>query len=911
MRHLRILFLMIAGLYYTANGQVNYLDSTFNETGILTLSHTGSQDFPAVTLTRPNGKSLVVGYAYFDNRTPASTLTTVAVVQYDINGNPDPAFGQNGFVVLDDMPFEVDAKHAVLQPDGKLLITGEILRAASGRLHYIVRLNEDGSMDTSFGNNGITAHPDEDLIIRGSSLAVQPDGKILMGGNKFTYVAPWGYYSFALIRFNTNGSVDDSFGSNGVVLGDYTPDSDVLSIAVGADSLIYTGGTYDSYGSMIARFLPNGMPDLSFGTGGYVQLSDNGGIGQLYIQSNGLILVGGAPLFNFKAFIRRLHADGTIDETFEDAGVLDYDKMCGFAVKPDGYVVAGVQNYERLRVLGYTPDGQIDTGFGKEISNPYGYVLDKGLMLQPDGKIIIGGTYEDEFKYQDFSLIRLEESLEIDANYGTNGFVVQNCGTGISEAASLFIDDQNRVVVGGEALYTDGTTIVNLERPFSTGFVSRFQPDGIQDTTFSSNGYWASVEGASILKWTIPQPDGRIIVAGGTDELWESPYFTVARLMPDGSRDTTFGYYSGSVGFYFENAYEAYAGAVALTPDHAILVMGKIVDNENNHKIAVVRFLGDGWVDDLFGSYGVVLSDAIPGGFKVTAGLVQPDGKILLAGTNNNPWPNIFLMRFMPNGSPDNSFGTGGLVLKPYAGEAYYLNDMQLQADGQILLCGSQGGNIFVGRLNPDGTKDLTFSNDGLVVVNTGTVEAGNSLAVQADGKIVVAGYSGSTTAAANANPLILRLLQDGTPDSTFAGFGYVATNLPGNNQLKALAIQSDGSYVAAGYSNNDYLLIRYLSHLSVGLLVEPVPLFEVLVYPNPIQGTATFNYSLPEPTVVSLELFDMQGKRCHSFLQNDYRPQGDNNETLLFPQALMPGNYVLRLQTEKGSRSVRVMVVQ
>ena len=101
-----------------------------------------------------------------------------------------------------------------------------------------------------------------------------------------------------------------------------------------------------------------------------------------------------------------------------------------------------------------------------------------------------------------------------------------------------------------------------------------------------------------------------------------------------------------------------------------------------------------------------------------------------------------------------------------------------------------------------------------------------------------------------------------------------------------------------------------YLSKLNVGFLSEPAFQLNVLVYPNPLQGRAAFTYILPAASRVSLELFDMQGKRCHSFLQQENRPQGEHTESLYFPQSLTPGVYTLRVQAEKGSKSVKVVVV-
>ena len=93
------------------------------------------------------------------------------------------------------------------------------------------------------------------------------------------------------------------------------------------------------------------------------------------------------------------------------------------------------------------------------------------------------------------------------------------------------------------------------------------------------------------------------------------------------------------------------------------------------------------------------------------------------------------------------------------------------------------------------------------------------------------------------------------------------------------------------------------------GIADVPSILLKMLFYPNPIQGQTTLEYSLTAPAQVRIELFDMQGKRCHSFVAGDTRGAGEHRETLAFPRTLMPGMYVLRVATERGAVAVRVLV--
>ena len=913
----RIFFLLIfACIYIGVNGQVTYLDSSFHATGVLALNNAGGEDHPMVSLTRSNGKSIQIGYSYFTNRFPDSTLTTVTVVQFDLNGHPDPTFGQNGIVVLDQLKNDASAADAVLQPDGKLLITGKYLNSTVGPHHFVVRLNEDGSLDGSFGGNGVAGHPDPGLVVWGNAVAVQADGKIVMGGSKFTFIPPGsGYLDFALIRFNSNGLVDSSFGIDGVVTGHFPPgDAEGLSVALDGESRIYLGGLVDYHRTLLVRYLPDGSLDVGFGILGAVTIAnEGGGVSNIVIQDNGQLIIGGGKKgWEIKGFIYRLFQDGTIDTSFEDPEFEGYDHLCGLASEPNGQILAGSYNviYNTLKVFRFNSDGNLDSGFPKSIALPSGFNLYTGLSFQPDSKIIMGGAYKDEFLFQDFIQLRLTETIEVDSSYGVNGFSEQNFGSNYSYANALLLDDQKRILVNAAATYIDGTSIVNLPNTYHTSFVSRFQPDGSLDHTFSTDGLRPlSYEGV-VLNLSALQPDGKIITAGATSAPACCPNLVVDRSLPDGVPDTTFGPFgTGFASEYFdENVLEAYTNAIAISQDSSIIVMGKLVWSDNHKSIFLERFDSYGLSATLYTHNFQVISD----NFQLTAGLVQPDGKILVTGTFSNPVPNIFLVRFLPDGTLDNTFGTDGVVLKPFTGLNYRPNALALQPDGKIVLCGNQGGiNVLVGRLNPDGTKDLAFSEDGLVLINTGSGESGNAMALQSDGKVVIAGWNASSSSAIQADPMVMRLLPTGVLDSSFAGTGYVITNLPGANQLNALAIQSDGSYITAGYSNNDYLLIRYLSKLNVGLLAEPAIESELLVYPNPVRGQVAFAYTLSTQSNVSVELFDMQGKRCQSFLLNENRPQGEQTEYLNFSKNLTPGVYTLWIQAGKGSRSVQVLVVE
>lgn len=893
--------LLFALFCFSVNSQVTYLDSSFNSIGLLSVNPEGGEDIPATTLIRANGKSLVIGRSYFASRIPPETRVRVSVAQFDIDGKPDHSFGQEGVVILDKV---ADGVSATLQPDGKLVILGGYLENEGNNTHFLVRLKEDGTLDTDFGEMGVTSHPDTMLQTIATGVLVQPDGSIVVGG--FTEAA---ISQMFLMKFTPDGLVDSSFGTNGVIF------SDVMrglgGFAVSQEGWIFAGGWNNNYEPLLMRYLPNGELDVTFGTGGAVKIPGNGFVGQVIVQPDGKIIVAGS---GSNYFIFRLMPDGAYDPDFDDFITPNGYSLMGVALQADGSIFGiMLREYFDVITFRYLPSGQFDYSQITELDFPIG----SGFILQSDGKILLVPYYSDEFGFSDFSLVRLAESLELDLSYGQNGFAAQNIGTNYSEISSVMVDDQDRILFGGSAAYTQYyTDPPNVE---SAGFVGRVQANGVPDSSFWHSGLKGLPNASIHMNLFARQSDGKIIIAGSTSEYGN--LIVVNRILQNGAFDPEFGDPFGNPGSsYCElssfGITETQARAVAVGPDKDILVMSRVVDQNQLQKIAIVRFDSTGTLDASFGISGVVLSSGniIPGDFELRAGLVQPDGKILLGGTYG-VIPNIFLLRFLPDGTLDNTFSSDGRVFKPFSGTFYHLNGLALALDGSILITGSQGvlsnSNIIVGRLNPDGSQDITFNEDGLIVVNIGAVEYGSAVAVQGDAKIVVAGTRAGSVSPEDNDPVFIRLLPDGHLDTSFAGLGYVVTDLPGDNGIKAIAVQPNGNYIAAGYSNNDYLLVRYLSKLNVGLIDPSSTLVEMLVYPNPIKAFVTVSYTLQNPSNVSIELLDIQGKHRHSFLLQEKRQVGEQTELINIPSTLSPGVYLLRIQTEYGSKTVRVLFAE
>jgi uncharacterized delta-60 repeat protein len=317
----------------------------------------------------------------------------------------------------------------------------------------------------------------------------------------------------------------------------------------------------------------------------------------------------------------------------------------------------------------------------------------------------------------------------------------------------------------------------DLDPSFGTG--------GEVTTTFPPN---SSAQASAV----VIQPDGKTVVAG-TAKVFEpgSGEVALARYNPDGSLDPSF----GTGGQVVTTGNGLSTGGLALQADGKIVVVAQ-GSNSTGTQMLLIRYLPDGSLDSGFGTAGeVTLNNA--GGSSI---VILPDGKIVAAGINAvNTTANLTetVARFNPDGSLDSGFGTGGMVGLNSGGAS---SGLALQADGKILVAfGSE-----VARLNADGSLDSLFGNSGEATVGFG-VSGGP--AVQPDGRIVVVGNTGTYLDFAIA---VGRLNTNGTLDATFGAGGSVSTGLgPGTNGLQAfgVAIQPDGRIVVAGNTGGGYPL--------------------------------------------------------------------------------------------------------
>ena len=370
---LTILLIMPSPLF-AADGA---LDPTFGIGGVVTTDF-GGNDYAFALALQPDGKIVTGG----------TTTTGFALARYNGNGSLDASFGQGGKVTT---AASNGATAVVLQPDGKIVAAGRDL---------LVRYNSNGSLDPSFGSGGRVVQTGFGLF--SPSLVLQSDGKIVAVG---TMSMPG---DFALIRYNSDGSLDMTFGSAGIITTDFSGgDDEAYASALQPDGKIVAVGRTTSLQSLfaLARYNSDGSLDTTFGTGGRVTTSffsnDYSFAGTIAIQPDGKIVAGGGGfLVETQAELARYKSDGSLDPTFGAGGkLIDYGfgEARSLALQSDGkIVVASYPFIGDLALTRYNSDGSVDTTFGVS-----GYVAGDApwaIVLQPDGKIVAAGQTLVDFR---------------------------------------------------------------------------------------------------------------------------------------------------------------------------------------------------------------------------------------------------------------------------------------------------------------------------------------------------------------------------------------------------------------------------------------------------------------------------------------------------------------------------------
>jgi uncharacterized delta-60 repeat protein len=765
---------IIAGEFYKVDGVTRHGLARLNANGSLdsNFSNPTAIFFTAAILVQSDGKIILGGHLSNLDQT-----TDRPIARLFADGSIDASF--NSFLGTN-----TGVSSLALQSDGKIVVGG-LFTYDGGTHHNILRILADGALDRGFNPGTGTDQPI-------GSVSVQPDGKIVIGGG-FAYFD--GASRNSVARLMADGRLDQTFVPD-VVLG---PNAPVESVAVQPDGRIVIGGSFTSVNGVgrngIARLMPDGQPDKSFDPGTGVtedkDISEFGVVNTVTLQPNGQIIIAG----NFSKVdgvsrnnLARLNYDGSLDLSFNPSGpnMGAFTSFTAIIPQSDGKIIlAG--NFEIVgaayeSIVRLNADGSLDNSFRSQTE------IDAvvAAALQSDGKVVIAGQLN-------IATSDVSEVNAILARLDSNGRVDTSFPLGMGDSQ---LDEASNVAVqpDGELLITGKFKAFNgVARP---GFV-RVTDDGIVDPGFN-----AAINGDGVASISL-QPDGKIIVLfegavvrlntdgtlddsfhidtvnvsaialQGDGSIFVGGEFTqigldvrnyLARLSSDGSVDPTFVAGGGVPNI----------NTLVLQPaDLKVVVGGNFAAVSGSPVNALARLNADGGRDSSF-------APGFAAGDTVQALALEPDdGDVLVAalvgGDTNaaakgNASPET---RGLPDG-PHAESKIHNVLRRCSKGNGQFDPHFSATTDGTALaLIGLPGRLTFVGgsfdqidnhasanlaRLEPNGGFDPTFH---------GSADASvRALAPAADGRIIVVGDFANVDGAQRSH--VARLVADGTLDASF-----------------------------------------------------------------------------------------------------------------------------------------------
>ncbi|MEN9323632.1 MAG: hypothetical protein RL699_1412 [Bacteroidota bacterium] len=711
----------------------------------------------------------------------------------------DPSFGTNGGIVVNQTSTTIPddyVKNAVLQSDDKLLV---ISNNSSTSIGSLSRITPEGFLDATFNNYGFKNFG----TLR--ALALQADGKILVTSGNVIY------------RVNADGSTDTSFNISGrqtISINNYS--MTINTIVVKNNGKILLAGSVSNGNDndlALASLNTDGSFDTFFDFDGKLTLDiaqQNNDATGLVSQADGKIVVCGQA-FNGSSqqlMLARFTAVGSLDTSFSTVGYTISTQATvlypqAIALQSDGKaVVSGAISGDKLFVQRYTTSGSLDSTFATAgylattfYNSYYPFnitVSNKGcsrLILLPNGKILVSANVVTN----GFGLVQLNANGTLDTSFGSNGSV--SLSIGFDKSRFLALNSAGKIVTGG----------------FTIG-------EGIEKLIYSATGVLESEVNVHIL-----QSDEKINAL-----LEQSTQKTIAllednrlvRYNSNGTIDSTFGL-NGFVENSFPNFY--FGGLFVLDGDKIILVG----NDSTLFYTSLFRLTADGQVDTSFGNNGLLLLDNPTINQSAIDRIRVLNGKIYITydyytpeSIANNTYNSYYgIMRLNLDGTPDTSFGNGGIFYKNFnfftTTDYEYPNDVKIDESNNIVVTGvlRSRGSIYSSavatiKLNPNGVLDTTFGSNGVVISNpTGSTKNwGADLYIVNGNKYLINCLVTENDGQRHSS--FIQHNTDGSVDSSYGTNGVL--NLAYSYYNNYVAQQPDGKILIANNLNAQFGLTRY-----------------------------------------------------------------------------------------------------
>ncbi|MDQ7960906.1 T9SS type A sorting domain-containing protein [Flavobacterium lindanitolerans] len=785
------------------------------------------------------------------------------------------------------------------QPDGKLIVVGSFTTFNGVSKKNIVRLNLDGTIDTSF-NVGTSSNGYITCV------KLQNDGKILCGG-EFTEFNGQAYAS--LVRLNTNGTIDNSFNIGlgfKNIINSFTEDGIIKTIDIQNDNKIIVGGKFLKFNNSVkinlVRLNSNGTIDNSFniGIGGGNNTTNGTNNGQIYrvIYDNSLNKIyitgiinnfNGSPSYN----LLRLNIDGTIDTTFNFTSVIGYNGLNSngyiydMNLQSNGKILLGGEGINLnnctgsycSRIVQINQDGTLDTTFDCKLVGAYTTVYSIDSI---NDSIIVSGQFTSvnfEPIYKG-SIVKVLQNgltdLSFNPNLGTDPYTP-------SFASSISLNDGNIIANPTYSInyvYPNGNTNGIYNERITAGLI-KINSDG----SIHQNDY-ANFLTSNLYSYYLTKDNASNLISS-------NPFTT--KIGENGLINNSFASTSSIIAPFNVNIF---------VYDHAVQNDGKIIiggnfryssPGNNSYRQRLMRVNSNGTLDTSFNIGKGINGASIAGteGYSVNTIALVPNNKIVLGGVFTNYNDNIIsnIVRLDSNGTFDPTFNSGTAFNSNVYKIIYQQDIGKLIVVGKFTSYNSSNSNYIV-RLNNDGTIDPTFTSPFAIGSTDSRVM---NMVIQPDNKYIISGKIDGVE-------FLKRLNSNGTIDTSFANSTYTAVQntfgdydlirnislLPNNKILIS------GSFDHINSTRRDGIAVLNNSPFLSTNTFNKNSLHNIYIYPNPATNEFEFNSPIEEVSIYSLE-----GRFIKKF--KDY-------ETIFNINELKEGVYILKIKNQKSFAHLKLI---
>lgn len=751
-----------------------------------------------------------------------------------------------------------------IQTDGKILLVGEAVFGSVNKA-IVCRLHSGGVFfDNTFGTNGVYTSSLNNSQFR--DIELRPNGKIVLVGH---YGLSANGITGLIAQLNTNGTLDNGFGSNGTVAVNYQNStgatffsSEIYAMGLVSDGSIFVGGASNLTSTATAK--PAHAKISADGrTFTYLRtnFSFDGAVYALTVQSDGKAYIGGQGLCsNIQCtediFIYRLNANGIPDNTFnfglQDPSNGNFDAIYDMTIANDGdLIIAGVSDYSAM----------------------YAKVV---LNVVPRGGTTV-------------------RSVTFDPNYG-GGLNREYVGrTSIYRNLVINSDSDDAHILGSAEINGTDQTLFSAYRASDIGQV--FAP---------------STSGTTAVTDALPTPVVRLLTGN---------YLCIKNKTSGAGSGFDLQIYSTSSSGVSPITNRSYApsafGASSLTifsmaiqPDGKV-VLGGVKGVGANFRFTVIRLLADGTVDTSFGSSGSYTS-TLGTNAQCRAVKVRSNGSIVAVGHEIAPATTGIVLQLTSSGALDNAFGTSGVARVSFRHSSTAQDVSEIYALGilpsGVLALGGSGHQ----STNPSKPCYALLSSNGSTFLSQNSDIAFDggvfALATSTEGNVYIAGQGIDNDVVNDTKDMFLYRIQGSgsiDPDFSFQGSGLF--HYQGDDAIYDMAFQSDGNLVVVGVADSTAMFGRIMvSTAVVGIFDIETKEIQAYLYPNPVQDHFNLSFELTEASDMELNIIALDGSIVHqSSIQG--LSAGANEQLIYLPSHLHQGMYIVQLRCGQSTKRIKI----